>query len=130
MNKRELDLFMRDIELLIPLKDTNAKRFLKDMRNSISDFVDANVEADRETIICEFGDPKHIAMDYIESLDADDLLKRISVTKILRRIAGVMIVAVIIALSLLTYFQYRGYIDTKKAIVQKEQTVIIYGDEP
>ena len=42
MNKRDIDAFVHDIQLMIPVSDDNSKRFLKDMCSSISDYVSAH----------------------------------------------------------------------------------------
>ena len=130
MNKKEINSFMRDVELLIPIKDANSRKFLSDMKDSISDFISQRDETDREMVISEFGSPKDIAMDYVESIDAEDLLKRLSLMRVFRRLTVLVALSLIIALSIFSYFQYRGYVEAKNAIITKEQTIIIYGDEP
>lgn len=124
MNKKELDSFMRDIDLLIPVKDANSKRFLTDMRSSISSFISSNADADMETIISEFGNPKDIAMDYIESIDMDELLSRLAIARLVRRLMMTVLIILLVALSIFSYYQHRGYIDLKNSIVTKEETVI------
>ena len=130
MNRKELDSFIHDIELLIPVTDTNSKRFLADMRESIEDFISTSERADRQMIVSKFGSPKDIAIDYVESLDADDLIKHISTAKTIRRLLSIIAIVAIIALAVFSYHQYRGYRDYKNSLITNEETQMFDGEEP
>jgi|GEM_PF-2721751 len=130
MNRRDVDLFMRDVELLIPISNRDSKRFLSDMRNSISDYLSCNEDAGREEIVKEFGSPKDIAMDYVESIDTEELIQHISTRQLVRKLIYIAALVAVIMLSIFSYYQYRGYQDLKNSIVVKEEVIIEDGGIP
>lgn len=130
MNRRDVDLFMHDVELLIPIRDRDSKRFLSDMSNSISDYLSSNKDAGREEIVKEFGSPKDIAMDYVESIDTEELIRHISFRRLIRKLVFVAALIAVILLSIFSYYQYMGYLDLKNSIVVKEEVIIEDGGIP
>ena len=130
MNRRDVDLFMHDVELLIPIRDRDSKRFLSDMSNSISDYLSSNKDAGREEIVKEFGSPKDIAMDYVESIDTEELIQHISTRQLIRKLIYIVALVAVIILSIFSYYQYRGYLDLKNSIVVKEEVIIEDGGIP
>lgn len=124
MNKRDIDAFVHDIQLMIPVSDDNSKRFLKDMCSSISDYVSAHEKCTLDEIIGEFGDPKDIALDYIDSLDSNELVRKLSHAQLLRRLVAIVAATAVVALTIYTAFLYRGYTEFENSLLCHENTVV------
>lgn len=124
MNNRDIDAFVHDIQLMIPVSDESSKRFLKDMRSSINEYVAAHESCTRDEVIGEFGDPKDIALDYIDSLDSDVLARKLSHVQLLRRLIAIVAATAVVALSIYTAFLYRGYTEFENSLLNHESTLI------
>lgn len=114
MNNKDIDTFIRNIEILIPIRDDTSKRFLRDIHNSVEEYASNHEGCTFDDIVLEFGKEKDIALDYIESMDTDNLISKLTTAKYLRRlIAIVAVTAVASSYSLcwlhraFPYVQYR-----------------------
>ena len=123
MSSKDIDAIIRDISLLIPVRTRSSNRFLEDNRRLMTDYAAYHEGCTREDILAEFGSCKDIALDYIESMDSDDLIRELSRVRLLRRLFTIIAVAVIIALSIHTAVIMRSYLEFRNAIVVQEQTV-------
>lgn len=124
MNNRDVDAFVHDIQLMIPISDGSSKRFLRDMRSSINEYVAAHEGCTRDDVIQEFGDPKDIALDYIDSLDSDELVRKLSHVRLLRRLVAIVAATAVVALSIYTAFLYRGYTEFENSLLNHENTIV------
>ena len=77
MNKRDIDAFVHDIQLMIPVSDDNSKRFLKDMCSSISDYVSAHEKCTLDEIIGEFHEDELVQV--LLEVSADSVLTELDI---------------------------------------------------
>ena len=78
MSNKDIKAFVRNIEILIPVNDANSKRFLRDIQSSITEYAYNHSGCSIDDIVQEFGSSRDIALDYIESLDIDNLIRKLT----------------------------------------------------
>ncbi len=124
VTEKELKQYFRQIRLLMPVFGREEKQFLRDLRESVADFMEANPGCSLEQIEERFGEPKEIAADYLSNAATLGLCKKISIRKYIRR--GI---ALIMVLALLTFGIYNGllyklYLHEKSQVIAHEETII------
>lgn len=121
---KEIHQYLKQITLLLPLKGKEEKFFLRHLRSSIEDFADANPDCTMEDIIENFDSPEDVVHGYLSAADHEELYKKISIRKYIRR--GIVIT--ILLLVIFTVFRmalfYDIYLEEKKTIIEIEETVI------
>ena len=77
VSKRELRKYLRQIkaELLCPCKERN--RILRDLKESISGYLDEHPEATIESVRAFFGSAQQIAASYVEELPTPELMQKL-----------------------------------------------------
>lgn len=124
VTEKELKQYFRQIRLLMPVFGREEKQFLRDLRESVADFMEADPGCSLEQIAERFGEPKEIAADYLSNALTVDLCKKISIRKYIRR--GIVLVMV---LAMLTFGFYNGllyklYLHEKSQVITHEETII------
>ena len=82
---KEIKKYLKEIKLLLPAFNKDEKKFLRDLTERIEDYLDENPNATMQDIENQFGTPMEIAQSYMSSLDLDVLLKRLSISRFVRR---------------------------------------------
>ncbi len=124
MNNRDVSAFIHNVGILIPVKNKDSKKFLNDMRMSIDDYVSEHNQSTMDDIVAEFGTEKDIALDYIESLDTDNLIEQLSKTALIRKLIAIVAVSAITALLIFTLYMQHSYNVFKENMMKYEKTVV------
>ena len=83
---KDIKSYLKSIRLLLPAHSYPEKEFLTDIENRIQDIVLECPNITIKDIENQLGTPLEISQSYIASLDTDDLLKRLSNSRIVKRI--------------------------------------------
>lgn len=121
---REIRLYLKHIKLLLPAYSRPERKYLADLKNRIQDIVQEHPDISIKGIEDLLGTPLEISQSYIASLDPDVLLKRLSATRIIKRIFILLIICAIILVSVFTSFLYKAYLDSKNTVITNTETVI------
>lgn len=121
---REIRLYLKHIKLLLPAYNRPERKYLADLKNRIQDIVQEHPDISIKGIEDLLGTPLEISQSYIASLDPDVLLKRLSATRIIKRIFILLIICAIILVSVFTSFLYKAYLDSKNTVITNTETVI------
>ena len=100
MNKTDsgkIKHYFREIRLLIPVSSKGAKKFLQDFRSSVEEYAENHPECSAEEIIERFGSPEDVAYEYVSSVDAEEICRRITISRYIKRAVGVIVVVAVIA---------------------------------
>ena len=124
MSNKDIKAFIRNIEILIPVNDANSKRFIRDIQSSITEYAYNHKGCSVDDIIQEFGSSRDIAQDHIESLDIDNLIRKLTTVKYLRRLIAIVAVTAVAALSIYTAYLHHGYNEFKESMMNYENSVI------
>lgn len=96
MTNREIDQYIKNIKLLMPISSKKEKRFLEDMADSIQSHFSTNPTVSYNDIVNQFGMPEQVVCDYISSQDSNQLTKQLCKTRMIKRVALVVLSAVLI----------------------------------
>ena len=124
MSNEDIEAFVRNIEILIPVNDANSKRFIHDIQSSIIEYAYCHRDCSIDDIVQEFGSSRDIALDYVESLDIDNLIRNLTTTKYLRRLIAIVAVTAVAALSIYTIYLHHGYNEFKDNMMNYVESVI------
>ncbi|HHW94748.1 MAG TPA: hypothetical protein GX736_02320 [Mogibacterium sp.] len=125
MNRQtELKEYLHRIKILLPIYKKTEKKFISELSQSINDYLEDNPDTTMLEIEEQFGSPMEIAQSYMNSMDTDVLIKRLSVVRVLRQILAVVVVCSVTALFMFSALIYKAYIDAKETIITIEETII------
>lgn len=124
ISAQEITYYIKQIKVLMPLWSENEKRYLKDLTDSITEYAENNPDAQANDIVEYYGTPADAVHDYIESCDADILIKKISTKKLVKRISATVLIILLIAFAIFAVSIYKVYLDAENAIVTNTETVI------
>lgn len=98
-----LKRYIRSISHGLP-SGTMKKRFMSQLRDSITDFMQENPEADFEALLSHFGTPQEIAASYLYAQEPRILLRKIRMNKkMFRTVAIFMAVILTMCISLVAW---------------------------
>jgi hypothetical protein len=124
IDRKDIDKYVADVKALLPIYSADEKKFLKQLRTSIAEYAETMPDASAQALTEEFGTPVDIVRSYVGSMDVDQIIKKISIRKILTRAFMIFLVSVIILLTVMIGFTYRAYLDSKNTVVVSERTII------
>ncbi len=101
MNK-EMGAYLKGIENSLVCSKGEKKIFLKDLKNSIKQFIQEENVDDFSKVQERFGTATDIAESYLTTVDVADIRKRLSVKRTVTIVS--IIIAIIFALFLVTIF--------------------------
>lgn len=124
VSDKEIKAYISKIKTLLPVYSKQERQFIGNIKAGIDSFLDSNKNATIDDIICQFGEPIEIVQGYIDSLDVDVLINRMSIKKILYRLFLLALMSAVIALSVYSVTMYKAYQRYVNTIVVETETVI------
>ena len=124
ITEKEIKKYISNIRSLLPAHFRAERLFLNNMQINIKDYADANPSASPNELIEHFGEPADIVRCYVESIDIDALIQKISIRKLFRKIFILILTCAIIGLIIFSVFSYKAYLEYKNTIVHETETVI------
>lgn len=121
---KDIKAYIRSIKLLLPMYGHSERDFIIDLTARIHEFVQESPTITIKDIEAQFGTPHEISQSYISTMDMDIFIKRLSITRILRRIFIAFIVYCILVVSIFAVFTYKAYLDSKNTIITNTETVL------
>lgn len=120
---KDLRLYFKQIKSLLPLYGKQERRFLENFKEDVEDYIERNQDATIDDVISEFGEATYIAASYIESLESEDLNKRLSLKKMFwYMILAVIVIAFAVFEAVLLYKEYLtaqdAYMVTEEIIIE------------
>lgn len=91
MKKSEIEKYIKEIELIIPLNTKEKREFINILKNRIlnSDINDYN------SLIEHFGKPSEVAASFLENMDTNTLIKKLKHKNYIRWIVSIIIICII-----------------------------------
>ncbi|MFR1725269.1 DUF6120 family protein [Emergencia timonensis] len=110
---------------MLPVYGKEERVFLKDLKASITEYIELNLGCTWEDVVSHFEEPKDAVYNYIISLDQPQLCKRISLRKTITKAIIIITVVVVVVLSVKTYFYYDLYKEAQNSIMTHETIIFI-----
>lgn len=116
--------YIKKIKTLFPLMGKSERNFIKAIRINVNDFLADAPNSSLEDLYKEFGKPEDVINSYYVSVDTDNIIKRIKISKYVK----ILITAFIICLLSLTilkfyisYTEHQVFMDEQ---IQQEEIII------
>lgn len=122
--EKQLKHHLNEIRLLLPIYGKDERKFIKDLKEAMTEFVEQNPDSTWNEIISHFEEPQDVVYNYLTSLDQSQLCKRISLRKTIAKAIIVITIAIIAMLCVRTYFYYDLYKDAQNSIISRETIII------
>ena len=104
INNRSAKKYLRHIRSMLPCSRKTKKLIVAQIGSDISSYLEEHPEADYNTLLSRFGTPETIAISYIDSTDAPEVLKKMHTRKwILSAVAAVLIFVVLTWVATVVY---------------------------
>ena len=110
--------YIRQCRTLFPVYGNSERTFLNRLKVQINEHLDLFPDLSYEELVKQFGTPKEVIMEYYANADDDYLLKKIDVSKKLKRFL------LFIAILFLSYFFYESYTIYQALNLIKDQQII------
>ncbi len=113
--------YIRRVKALFPLMGKSERKYIKNLRTNINDYLVDMPNSNINDLYKEFGSPKDIINSYYSTIDIDNVIKRIRISKYIKTFI------ILLAMCLLSLTVLRFYIHYEEhQIFMKEQ---IYSNE-
>ena len=116
--------YIRQCRTLFPVYGNSERTFLNRLKVQINEHLDLFPDLSYEELVKQFGSPKEVIMEYYANADDDYLLKKIDVSKKLKRFL------LFIAILFLSYFFYESYTIYQALNLIKDQQIIYEKEGP
>lgn len=112
INNRSAKKYLRHVRSMLPCSRKTKKLIVAQIGSDISSYLEEHPEADYNTLLSRFGTPETIAISYIDSTDAPEVLKKMHTRKwILSAFAIALALGILIWASAVIY-----------AVIENEQS--------
>lgn len=116
--------YIRQCRTLFPVYEKSERTFLNRLKLQINEHLDLFPNLSYEELVKQFGTPKEVIMEYYANADDDYLLKKIDVSKKVKKFL------LFIAILFLGYFFYESYTTYQALDLIKDQQIIYEKEEP
>ncbi len=125
MNQKELDIYIRQIKLLLPLYTKKEKQFLRDFKDSVNEFCSQSPNCTMEDVIARFSTPEEVVHDYIsEALATEDLCQKIQFRRFVKKILLILLIGLLAALAVRTIALLHIVNESEQYYITREVTEI------
>ena len=125
MNQKELDIYFRQIKLLLPLYTKKEKQFLRDFKDSVNEFCSQSPNCTMEDVIARFSTPEEIVHDYIsEALATENLCQKIQLRRFVKKILLTLLIGILAALAVRTIALLHIVNESEQYYITREVTEI------
>ena len=125
MNQKELDIYIRQIKLLLPLYTKKEKQFLRDFKDSVNEFCSQSPNCTMEDVIARFSTPEEIVHDYIsEALATENLCQKIQLRRFVKKILLTLLIGILAALAVRTIALLHIVNESEQYYITREVTEI------
>lgn len=124
MKNKLCKTYIKKIKSLFPIMGKSERNYIKTIKINVDDFLADSPNSSIEDIYKEFGNPGDVITSYYETIDTNNIIKRISIFKYIKLL---IIVLIVCSLSL-TIFYIKVKYDQHKVFMEEqifsEETII------
>lgn len=116
--------YIRKIKALFPLMGKNERKYIKALKVNVNDFLADMPDSTMEDLYKEFGSPKDIINSYYSTIDTDNIIKRIRISKYVKILIILLAMCLLILTALRFYIRYEAHQVFMKEQIYSVETVI------
>ena len=73
--------YIKNIWTIMPMHTKKEKFYVSELKKHLNEYLDDHPQCSYDDIVQQFGEPKDIVVEYIQSSDENDLIKRMKLNK-------------------------------------------------
>ena len=116
--------YIRKIKTLFPIMGKSERNFIKPLKTNVNDFLADNPNSNLEDLYKEFGKPEDVINSYYTTIDTNNIIKRIKISKYIKSLTIILIICLLSLTILRFYILYDGHQVFKEEQVLFEETLI------
>lgn len=122
--KKLIKKYLRNISLLLPIRDHKTRTFLRDFKSNVEDYAEHEQICSYEDLTKHFGRAREVVSEYLESFEGDELFKKLNIRKYVKILIAVIILAVISTSVFEMYMLYELRLEVSEHMIAYETIVI------
>mgnify|MGYP000059581232 CR=1 FL=1 len=116
--------YIKKVKILFPIMGKSERNFIKPLKINIDDFLSDKPTSNLEDLYKEFGPPEDVVNSYYTSVDTNNIIKRIKISKYVRLLIFVMIICLLSLTTLHFYISSEEHRTFMEEQVFFEDTII------
>ena len=116
--------YIRRVKTLFPLMGKSERKYIKILKTNINDYLVDTPNSNINDLYKEFGSPKHIMNSYYSTIDIDNVIKKIRISKYVKTLIILLAMCLLSLTVLRFYIQYEGHQVFMKEQIHSEETII------
>ena len=113
--------YIRKVKLLFPVMGKYERKYIKAITINVNDYLADVPESTIDDLYKEFGTPKDIIDSYYSTVNTDDVIKKIRISKYIKLILTICLLSLTI---MKIYIQYEGHKVFMEEQIHSEETII------
>lgn len=117
--------YISDAKKFFPIMRKKERTYLRGIVSELEDCIERENISSKQDLYTKYRQPYDLANDYYSRFETDEIVKKIRVSKYLKTMISVIIVAVLIATSVFIYFWSDSHrISQREEMVKNNNTLI------
>ena len=116
--------YIRRVKTLFPLMGKSERKYIKILKTNINDYLVDTPNSNINDLYKEFGSPKDIMNSYYSTIDIDNVIKKIRISKYVKTLIIFLAMCLLSLTVLRFYIQYEGHQIFMKEQIHSEETII------
>lgn len=116
--------YIRRVKTLFPLMGKSERKYIKILKTNINDYLVDTPNSNINDLYKEFGNPKDIMNSYYSTIDIDNVIKKIRISKYVKTLIILLAMCLLSLTVLRFYIQYEGHQVFMKEQIHSEETII------
>ena len=123
--------YISSIEALFPIKGKEEKKYLKNFKINVLDYVEENKVTSMDVLNAEFGTPNEVVNAYFTSIDTEYVVKQVKYSKWIKIGLIAILIAVFVGLAIyagVKMMEYIAFMEEKVAITDVTENSVDISD--
>lgn len=99
--------YIKQVKTLFPIMGKKERTYIKNLTSNLEDFCEEESIQSLDELYSQFGDPTDTLNNYFSSLDTSDMIKRIGISKWIKRLTLYLLILATCAGVAFGIYQYR-----------------------
>lgn len=124
LEAKAIKKYFRNIRLLMLMRNHDSRKYIRTLKFSVADYIENHPDCTADDVICHFGTPKDIVLEYIESIDIEQLYKKLRLSRYIKMIIGIIILGIILTSMYRMWILYDIRQEALQHVIISEYSVI------
>ena len=116
--------YIRRVKALFPLMGKSERKYIKILKTNINDYLADMPNSTINDLYKEFGSPKDIINSYYSTIDIDNIIKRIRISKYVKMLIILLAICIFSLSALRFYMRYEAHKVFMEERIYSQETII------